>query len=75
MDKQWSICILEYYPTFKSRLKRGILPVLGAWGSLEDIMIMGDIMIMISEISQTEKKEKNVHVLTDMWTLKRFSLK
>lgn len=42
------------------------MPTLGAWGNLEDIMIM------ISEISQTERKTACSHC---MWMPERFSLK
>lgn len=57
---------MEYYSTFESRQKKEVLPALGAWGNLEDIMIM------ISEISQTERKTACSHF---MWIPERFSLK
>ena len=57
MDKMWCIYIMEYYSAIKSMK---ILPFATIWMDLEGIML--------SEISQTEKRQI-LYVTTYMWHL------
>ena len=53
IKKLWHICTMEYYSAIK---RDGILPFVTTWMDLE--------IIMLSEISQTEKVEN--HMISHM---------